>query len=74
MSRYCTEYPETYGLSNIGCVVKMVRMQSDSSPRYEPQSIEVKDPKKYLYVNYHGSITHNSQKLGITQCPLADKM
>ena len=56
MSRYCREYPEMYGLSKIGCVVKMVKSPPASADRGKRHRFHLdwEDPLE------EGTATHSS--------------
>ena len=51
------------------CEHRCVIWLSSSIPRYIPKRIESRYSNKYLYVNVHSSIIHNSRKVETTQIP-----
>lgn len=46
---------------------------SNFTPRYSPKRIKNTHPHKNLYVNFHHSIIHNSQKVETAQCVAVDE-
>ena len=45
----------------------------NSMKRYRPRRTESRDSTGYVFTSVHGSTIYRSQKVEITQCPLADE-
>ena len=50
-----------------------MRIMNSSFSAVEAEGIEIRIPKRPLHFRVHCSITHNSQGMKQTKCPLTDK-
>ena len=46
--------------------------RSNSTCRYVPQKMEIRDLNRYLYTSIHRSIIHNSQKMEAAKMPISE--